>query len=309
MRWPWQRKTTSAELVLGIELHQQQTFAVVRNAHGVIACYRPAVDEQGTVGLEAWLREHQWQHLDTTLSLDPQDYETHLIEAPNVADDELNDAVRFRMKDVLSQPIEQCVLQSFRLADDAYRGRSSMAMVVATRRDWVQQWVHWCEQQSLNLQAITIAELSLLHIVGQLEPETSVGVLRLNGTDSVLYVYQNGSLYLTRKLEVGADALTPMANDGAFELVNDPQFDRLTLELQRSLDYFESQLGVGAIVLRAPTAVPGLPDVGQVEVEYAVPVWLRDDFNNDGTLTSPRAQAQFGVYRGHDRIIYWRERQ
>lgn len=67
--------------------------------------------------------------------------------------------------------------------------------------------------------------------------------------------------------------------------------------------------GVGAIVLRAPTAVPGLPDVGQVEVEYAVPVWLRDDFNNDGTLTSPRAQAQFGVYRGHDRIIYWRERQ
>ncbi|MBE0482521.1 MAG: hypothetical protein IBX52_03370 [Bacterioplanes sp.] len=247
MRWPWQRKTTSAELVLGIELHQQQTFAVVRNAHGVIACYRPAVDEQGTAGLEAWLRAHQWQHLDTTLSLDPQDYETHLIEAPNVADDELNDAVRFRMKDVLSQPVEQCVLQTFRLADDAYRGRSSMAMVVATRRDWVQQWVHWCEQQCLNLQAITIAELSLLHIVGQLEPETSVGVLRLNGSDSVLYVYQNGSLYLTRKLEVGADALTPMANDGAFELVNDPQFDRLTLEMQRSLDYFESQLGVGAI--------------------------------------------------------------
>lgn len=247
MRWPWQRKTKTAELVLGIELHNQQVFAVVRNAHGVIACYRPPVDEQGTLGLESWLREHGWQELETTVSLDPLDYETHLIEAPNVADDELNDAVRFRIKDVLSQPVEQCVLQTYRLASDAYRGRSAMVMVVATRRDWVQQWVDWCKQQSLTLQAITITELSLLHIVAQLEPETSVGVLRLNANDSVLYVYQSGSLYLTRKLEVCADALQPVANEGAFELVNDPHFDRLTLEMQRSLDYFESQLGVGAI--------------------------------------------------------------
>lgn len=96
----------------------------------------------------------------------------------------------------------------------------------------------------------------------------------------------------------------------SYDAVNNVSLMPTTLtEVIGNTDTVLAGEGLGAIVLRAPTAVPGLPDVGQVEVEYAVPVWLRDDFNNDGTLTSPRAQAQFGVYRGHDRIIYWRERQ
>lgn len=35
--------------------------------------------------------------------------------------------------------------------------------------------------------------------------------------------------------------------------------------------------------------------------------WQRDDLDGDGTLDDPTATATFGVYRGHDRVIYWRE--
>lgn len=35
--------------------------------------------------------------------------------------------------------------------------------------------------------------------------------------------------------------------------------------------------------------------------------WQKDDVNEDGTLDYPSALATFGVYRGHDRVIYWRE--
>ncbi|WP_421841127.1 DUF6701 domain-containing protein [Marinobacter algicola] len=36
--------------------------------------------------------------------------------------------------------------------------------------------------------------------------------------------------------------------------------------------------------------------------------WLKDDFNGDGSLENPSALATFGVYRGHDRVIYWQEK-
>ncbi|MCA6064264.1 DUF6701 domain-containing protein [Thalassolituus marinus] len=62
-----------------------------------------------------------------------------------------------------------------------------------------------------------------------------------------------------------------------------------------------------AVLLTAPIIVAGSPDTGETSVSYRVPVWLQDDFNGDGSLQDPAATATFGVYRGHDRIIYWRE--
>ncbi len=41
---------------------------------------------------------------------------------------------------------------------------------------------------------------------------------------------------------------------------------------------------------------------------WAVQEWLRDDLDGDGSLDDPSGLATFGVYRGHDRVIYWQER-
>lgn len=50
---------------------------------------------------------------------------------------------------------------------------------------------------------------------------------------------------------------------------------------------------------------------GQVTAPLDVPIWLEWYWNWDGTaptaLFDPRASAYFGRYRGHDKIIYWRE--
>lgn len=54
-------------------------------------------------------------------------------------------------------------------------------------------------------------------------------------------------------------------------------------------------------------AAPGEGSRGDVQVGFPVPVWLTGDYDNDGVLENPSALATFGVYRGNDRIIYWRE--
>ncbi|MCU7998784.1 DUF6701 domain-containing protein [Shewanella sp. SM95] len=55
----------------------------------------------------------------------------------------------------------------------------------------------------------------------------------------------------------------------------------------------------------------GLPYRGQVTAPLDVPTWLEWYWNWNGVsptaVTEPRASAYFGRYRGHDKIIYWRE--
>jgi MSHA biogenesis protein MshQ len=53
---------------------------------------------------------------------------------------------------------------------------------------------------------------------------------------------------------------------------------------------------------------PGAGVLSTFEVEYDTFDWLKFDWNGDGFFdNNPTATATFGVYRGNDRIIYWRE--
>lgn len=248
MRWPWQKQKVDRTRCLGIELHNGQSFAVLRDNSGVIARYVPEHGEQGLDGLTAWVSELELEQIATTISLDHREYELHLVEAPNVPDEELNDALRFRLKDLVSQPIESKTIQAFRLPGDAYRGRMDMAFAAVIDRQIIQKLVDWSREHHLLLADITIPELSVLHLVSEMEPETSVGVLRIDQTEGVLYLFQDGGLYLTRALAVGTNDLgLEQSNEGELTLETDSRLEKLTLELQRSMDYYESQLGMGSV--------------------------------------------------------------
>jgi MSHA biogenesis protein MshQ len=52
---------------------------------------------------------------------------------------------------------------------------------------------------------------------------------------------------------------------------------------------------------------PGAGFTGNVDVSGIVDSWLQFDWSGSG-LTNPTGRATFGIYRGDDRIIYWRER-
>jgi len=59
-------------------------------------------------------------------------------------------------------------------------------------------------------------------------------------------------------------------------------------------------------------SAPGAGNTGsfQVQIDLTNRPWLRHDWNQDGDFSDlmlPPANIGFGSYRGHDRVIYWRE--
>ena len=54
--------------------------------------------------------------------------------------------------------------------------------------------------------------------------------------------------------------------------------------------------------LKAPEA----SYTGYIDINGTVDSWLQYDWSGAG-LTNPSGRAAFGLYRGDDRIIYWRE--
>ena len=82
----------------------------------------------------------------------------------------------------------------------------------------------------------------------------------------------------------------------------DPTDFTSVTKMTGTLDEGMSPAGRG-VLLDAPSE----NNRGDVIATFAVPVWLQDAFDENGELEDPSGRATFGVYRGNDRIIYWRE--
>ncbi len=250
MRWPWQRSRGELKpqtAVIGISFYRQQPAAVLWRNGTIENSYQAMTSETGWHGLETWLATLP-AGLPAVICLDPLQYELHLLEAPAVADDELADALRFRMRDLLPPNAEQhSVIQAFRLPADAYRGRMDMAYAAVANRADIRQLVNWCQHQPVRLRQLLIPELACLQLVAGQEPETPVAVLNLHDDDGTIALYAAGALYLSRRIGTGLKALGVGAGADGLSLQNDAPLEALALEIQRSLDYFDSQQGMGVI--------------------------------------------------------------
>lgn len=169
--------------------------------------------------------------------LAPNDYQLHLVEAPNVEAEEVRAAVRWKIKDLLEMKVEDAAIDVFPVPDDAYRGRK-MVYVVACLKSRIRQIVEMTSQAGLELAVIDIPELSMNNIVNCfIDDSNGLAFMDLRRTGSTMNISVDGTLYLTRRINTQLDPQVMQSPDWA------TMKDRLVLEIQRSLDYYESQMG------------------------------------------------------------------
>mgnify|MGYP000137000015 FL=1 len=192
-----------------------------------------------------WLQRHKLVNADCHYVLNEEQYELQLLETPQVQDSELREAVRWRLKDLISMPIEDVTLDIFPLPDDAYRGRMKMIYAVACKKETIEACLKFIADVGLAPSIINIPEMTLRNIAMYI-PDMEFGtvaLLKMNKSSGAMLMYSHNALYLTRQIDFGYESFA--TQEGAFTLDNDVVVERLSLDLQRSLDYYESQLGKG----------------------------------------------------------------
>ena len=105
----------------------------------------------------------------------------------------------------------------------------------------MQSLVEPIESSGLQVDCIEVSELALHNIICRL-PQAGGGIamVQLLEGEGFINLVEDGAVYLTRRLDVGLEEYKANADNAVF-------FDSLFLEIQRSLDFYESQLGKGII--------------------------------------------------------------
>lgn len=167
------------------------------------------------------------------LALNPEDYSLPLVEAPRVPADELREALRWKIKDLVDFPVTEAAVDAFLLPEDAARGSNRMAYVAVARKKTVASVVAEARRIHLKLNSIDVTELALRNLAEACcDTSRGVALVRLVGGGGTMQIQREGQLYLARRLSLPY-------NGG---LLDELPAEALVLELQRSLDYFERQM-------------------------------------------------------------------
>ncbi len=174
----------------------------------------------------------------TTLVLPLDQYQVFQLERPEaLADADLADALKWKLRDLLDFSPSEAVCDVFPFPADAARGRGDLVNVVAVRRTVISESVALMAEVGLKLQRIDIAELALRNLLARLDSSgRGAALVQLKEHYGHMVIGKGNTLYLSRRLDVTSRELREVASQEA-------AVQSLALEMQRSLDYYESQLG------------------------------------------------------------------
>lgn len=183
--------------------------------------------------LKRLVSKHRLQGKPAVVLLSPHHYSLLQTSSPPMPKQDLQAAARWKIGDLISYPVDQAVVDVFEYPEAGQRGAERMLYVVAARAGEVENEIMRAREAGLDLRAIDISELALRNVVSHLEEnQAGVMVLSLSEHNGLLVLIKQDEVYLARRLEMGFAEL---------EAATENMLDDVVLELQRSLDYFESQ--------------------------------------------------------------------
>jgi len=209
---------------------------------------RPSGSDQAEA-LQRLRRELHLERFRCATLLPAAQYQLQLLDAPNVPDAEMKSAVRWKLKDFLEYPVESATVDVVQIPADASaptRGRSVYA--VSARNADIDARMKLFAQAKIPLRVIEIPEMAQRNLAALLETDhRALAMLSFGEEGGLLTFSARGELYLSRRIDVSLEQLALAVGD-----LREQMFERIALELQRSLDHFDRQfsnLPVARLVL------------------------------------------------------------
>lgn len=227
-------------------------------------CSYEKLNEENHSDLAKLVKSNHLDELVSTSVIAFGDYSLLMVEAPDVQPEELRSAVRWRIKDLIDFHIDDAVIDVFEVPNLKTTGTNRMMYVVAARSEQVKRQIDRLVKAGLNLDIIDIPELALRNIAAILPEDVGgVALVYIGQKSGLITITRQETLYLSRRIETGLDDLPETAIHTGDEQVIESWLDGIVIEIQRSLDYYESHFSlpqVSGLVL-APTG-RNLPKAG-----------------------------------------------
>ncbi len=226
----------------------------------------------------------------TTL-LSANEYQLMMVDAPNVPVDELKTAIRWKIKDLLNYHVDDATVDVLKIPAGKYgTERPQSLYAIAASNETIRSRIALFEKAKLDLKVIDIPEMAQRNIAALFESEgRGLALLSFSDDGGLLTITCDGELFLARRIDITLGQL-----QDADERLQRQYLDRVVLEVQRSLDYFDRQfhhIPVARMLVCAPESLGlervllegvGLPvealELAQAMDVIAVPELLDSEF-------------------------------
>ncbi len=273
---------------------RQAGFARVRRLEdGVVSVTArvldtPAHDESWADHAASEVGEMGLDQAPASAVLPADAYQLQLVELPNVPADELHAAVRWRIKDLIEYPLDEAVVEVFEMPRHTNSANMRPGYAVVSRNDDVLQQIELVKQADLRMDVIDIPELCIRNIAVRLpQDRDGVAFMHLVEDCGFLTVTRQGVLHLVRRIDTGNRLLAEAAGD---RFMLQERIAGIALEVQRSLDYYESHYDcqpITEIVLGPGPAVDTLATALAEQLGLTVsPLRLEDLFRMESELSA-----------------------
>ncbi len=156
------------------------------------------------------------------------------VDKPNVPSAEINGALKWQVKDLVSISPDNMVLDYF--DSPLLAGGKEKINVVCSPINELKKIVSAANQDKMEVVSITIAEFAFANLL-PIQNDACLLVCQQPNEEIVLLIIKQGKLYFHRRLR-GFSQIASKTEDELTMTV----IDSLALEIQRSSDYFERQL-------------------------------------------------------------------
>ena len=162
------------------------------------------------------------------------------LSSPPMDKAELCASAKWRIREMVSYPVDEAVVDVFEFPESGQKGNERIHYVVAARSKDVKNRIEMIRQSGLDLQVLDISELTIRNVISMLKSNAEGAVIiSFSSRSGLMAMIKNDEMYLARHLEVGLEDL--VEDDPVVGLSLTPAAESVALELQRSMDYFESK--------------------------------------------------------------------
>ncbi len=182
------------------------------------------------IDLKPLAKKYQLAHSNVSLLLDSRDYQLVQVEKPKVPDSELKEAVRWQLKDSINFPVEDATIDTIKIPRNPQAAVSEEYIyALACPNTLIADLSNRLIDAKVNLQAIDVRMMAQRNIANLLATEGQGEAILTFGRSAALltFTYQ-GEIYNARRIDIDEDKTSS-------------SFEKISLELQRSLDGFEAK--------------------------------------------------------------------